>query len=324
MSEDHSVFTISNEEEFERKALETFAFQASFCKPYKDFLKLIGCEKSNVRTIDDIPFLPISLFKTQKVLTENLHFELLFKSSGTTKTGRSKHYIYDSDMYIQSFYNAYNYFVGNPKDQIIVGLLPNYLEQGDSSLIFMVDHLIKKTANTFSNFILGDLTAIEKAYLQALERQKQFVLFGVSYSLLDLCASGIRLEEAWIIETGGMKGNRAEISKDQLMREIQENLGPNRLYSEYGMTECLSQAYALNSDVFHTPNWMKIKITDVNDPRSTFLTNSIGRINIMDLANKYSCAFIQTEDVGVDVGNGFSLIGRLPNSDVRGCNQLIV
>lgn len=320
---DH-IFEIKNAEEFESCALKVFRYQAVHNLVYNKYLQLTGISINQVQQIDNIPFMPISFFKNQKVISGLDEVKLLFQSSGTTQENRSKHYLTNPELYRKSFTKSYKNYIGNPENQIIVGLLPNYIERGDSSLVYMVNELIKQTKNAYSGFILGNNEEVFELNQLALEQEKQFVLFGVSYSLLDLCEFNKSLQNVWIIETGGMKGYRKEIPKEELYLNVNDVLKPTKLFSEYGMTELCSQAYAEEDGIFRTPNWMKVLISEVDDPFGHFYKEKRGRINVIDLANYYSCSFIQTDDLGINYDDGFQLLGRVQDSDVRGCNQLVV
>ena len=249
--------------------------------------------------------------------------ETLFLSSGTGLIGRSKHLVSDVSIYEQSFRKAYELQFGDPKKQVILALLPNYIEQGNSSLVFMVNDLINRSENELSGFLLNDFDELRERYNLALNSGKKVVIFGVSYALLDLAEQGFDLSKAIIIETGGMKGRREELSKAELHNRIKNGLGVEYVSSEYGMTELLSQAYSEKNGIFQTPPWMKVIFSDVYDPLTIVSGASSSIINVIDLANINSCSFIQTQDLGRKVENGFVLEGRLDLSDIRGCNLMV-
>jgi hypothetical protein len=322
MNLENQLFSINSDADFNRIALETFQFQVEKCGVYKMFcesiLKKTPCE------IKEIPFLPISFFKTHEIrIDSKKDVEHTFYSSGTTGENRSKHLILNTRIYEESFLNTYRKFIGNPDDQVILALLPNYIEQGNSSLVYMVDSLIKHTKSDLSGFLLNNLDAIEEKYTQALFSGKKVVIFGVSYALLDLAEKNIDLSEAFIIETGGMKGRRKELTKEELHSLLIDGLKVPFISSEYGMTELLSQAYSNKNGLFNTPSWMKILIRDLNDPFCYLENGKTGGINIIDLANLYSCSFISSQDLGKIEGNSFRIMGRFDNSDIRGCNLMI-
>ena len=235
---------------------------------------------------------------------------------------RSCHYVLDPNLYETSFLKSYQQFIGKPKDQIILALLPNYIEQGDSSLVYMVKELIKKSNHQLSEFVLGKTNKIIDVY-QKLPKNKTLVIIGVSYALLDLAKSNVNLKNAIVVETGGMKGKRKELTKEELHIKLKKGLNTNRIYSEYGMTELLSQSYSLKDQIFNTPNWKKIIIRDLQDPYKEEYIGKTGGINVIDLANSNSCAFIATDDLGVKLENGFKIKGRIDQSMQRGCNLLI-
>lgn len=311
-----------NEEDFEQLAIEIFHFQCEQNKLYRSFAKAIGTE--NPKAIEEIPFLPISFFKSHEVIIDG-SFENCpnFRSSGTTSSDRSKHLVPDLSLYEESFEKTYQKQIGQPTDQVILALLPNYLEQGESSLVYMVDKLITRSNHPLSGFILHDVNETVRRYKLALESKKKVVVFGVSYALLDLAVEGIELSEAIIIETGGMKGRRKEMRKIELHQVIKDGLKVPFVSSEYGMTELLSQSYSNKDGLFSAPPWMKILIRDVNDPLSYLTQGKTGGINVIDLANLYSCCFIATQDLGKISGKMFSLEGRFDNADIRGCNLLV-
>ncbi len=318
----NDVFVITSESEFYDLALELYNFQKSNCKIYQDYVRLLEC--SEPKTIEEIPFLPIQFFKTHDVLSKpKSGNETLFLSSGTGSVGRSKHLVSDITIYEQSFRIAYQLKFGDPKNQVILALLPNYLEQGNSSLVYMVNHLINRTENELSGFLLNDFDEIRERYKSAMSSGKKVVIFGVSYALLDLAEQGFDLSKAIIIETGGMKGRRDELSKAELHERIINGLGVEYVSSEYGMTELLSQAYSKRNGVFQTPPWMKVVFSDVYDPLTVVSGDSTSIINVIDLANINSCSFIQTQDLGRKVDDGFVLEGRLDLSDIRGCNLMV-
>jgi phenylacetate-coenzyme A ligase PaaK-like adenylate-forming protein len=319
---DSKIFNVKTEAEFQGLALEIFDFQKSNCSIYNDYVRLLGRENS--KSISEIPFLPIQFFKSHEVLSKpKTGYETLFLSSGTGLIGRSRHLVSDVSIYEQSFRRAYELQFGDPKKQVILALLPNYIEQGNSSLVFMVNDLINRTKNELSGFLLNDFDELRKRYNSALSSGKKVVIFGVSYALLDLAEQGFDLSKALIIETGGMKGRREELSKTELHERIKNGLGVEYVSSEYGMTELLSQAYSEKNGVFQTPPWMKVIFSDVYDPLTIVSGASSSIINVIDLANVNSCSFIQTQDLGRKVDNGFVLDGRLDLSDIRGCNLMV-
>ena len=322
MKDWNKIFEIETEADFESIALEVFAFQYENCVIYRKYVDLLG--KSAVNHYTEIPFLPIEFFKSQEVLSiPKSGKETLFLSSGTGMIGRSKHLVSNVSIYEASFFNAYQLLFGNPKEQVILALLPNYLEQGNSSLVYMVSALIEASKNELSGFLLNEYEEIKKRYEAAINSGKEVVIFGVSYALLDLAEQKMDFSQAKIIETGGMKGRRKELTKAELHTVLVQGLGVDFVSSEYGMTELLSQAYSLINGVFVCPPWMKVLFRDVYDPLTLVSSEKSGGINVIDLANINSCSFIQTQDLGRKKSEGFVIEGRIDLSDIRGCNLMV-
>jgi phenylacetate-coenzyme A ligase PaaK-like adenylate-forming protein len=316
-----SIFLIENELNFEKKALEVFKFQRENCSVYKEYVRILN--RPDPTCIEEIPFLPISFFRSQKIIANEKKAEIVFKSSGTTDSDRSQHLVADIELYKTSFLRSYEQFVGKPEEQVILALLPNYVEQGDSSLVFMVDELIKKSATDLSGFVLNSIEEVQKRYCAAIQVNKKCVIIGVSYALLDLAETGSDFSQACVIETGGMKGRRKELIKEEIHAILKQGLNLNSVMSEYGMTELLSQAYSQKEGLFQTPNWMKVLVRDVYDPLTYEKEGKLGGINIIDLANIYSCSFIATDDLGRKYDDHFTISGRMDNSILRGCNLLV-
>jgi hypothetical protein len=318
----NKIFEIETETDFERIALEVFAFQYQNCAIYRKYVDLL--DRKSPTCIEEIPFLPIEFFKSQEVLSiPKSGKETLFLSSGTGMIGRSKHLVSNVSVYEDSFFKAYQLLFGNPKEQVILALLPNYLEQGNSSLVYMVSALIEASENKLSGFLLNEFEEIKKRYEAAINSGKVVVIFGVSYALLDLAEQKMDFSQAKIIETGGMKGRRKELTKAELHAVLAQGLGVDFVSSEYGMTELLSQAYSLKNGVFVCPPWMKVLFRDVYDPLTLVSSEKSGGINVIDLANIYSCAFIQTQDLGRKTKEGFVIEGRIDLADIRGCNLMV-
>ncbi len=315
------IFSIQNTSDFESIALEVFHFQLENCQVYGDYVRLLN--RLQPKSVNEIPFLPISFFKSHSIITKDLPVQFDFMSSGTTGMIRSKHLVQKPEMYIRSFTEIYHQFIGNPAEQVILALLPNYLEQGNSSLVYMVDHLIQQTNSPLSGFFLEEYDALILNYQQAISEGKKVVIFGVSYALLDLAEQKVNLSQAQIIETGGMKGRRKELTKEELHDQLKQGLGCEFISSEYGMTELFSQSYSNKDGLFDLPKWMEIKIRETNDPFQYVDDGKTGGINVIDLANLYSCSFIATQDLGKRIGNQFQLMGRFDNSDLRGCNLMV-
>ncbi len=321
MSKWGGIFSIQNEADFEFWALKIFSFQYENTLVYREYCDLI--QKNNPQKLSEIPFLPISFFKSHEVKNKDLPVQVTFKSSGTSGMERARHYVQRLELYETSFRNTYLDQIGDPKNQVILALLPSYLEQGESSLIYMVNDLIEQTDNVLSGFLLNELETIEEKYQQAIQQKKEVVIFGVSYALLDLAEKGCDLSSATIIETGGMKGRRKELTKEALHEELKKGLNCENISSEYGMTELLSQAYSKENQLFAMPKWMKIQLRETNDPFSPLTKDKTGGINVIDLANVYSCSFISTQDLGRIEEGKLKLMGRFDQSDIRGCNLLV-
>jgi len=318
------IFNISTKEQFDEIALQIFRFQAKNNLIYAKYLNYLNININKITQIKNIPFLPIEFFKTHKIVSVKQQEQIIFTSSGTTGFNTSKHYVTDLKIYNQSFNYIFNYFYGNPQNYCILGLLPSYLEQNSSSLVYMVSSLIKQSKNPLSGFYLNNLNELVKT-LETLEKaNKKYILFGVTYALLNLAENyNLTLNNAIIMETGGMKGKRKEISKQEMHKILINKLGVKTIHSEYGMTELLSQAYSKGKGIFRTPPLMRILIRDIYDPFSYIDTNKTGGINIIDLANINSCSFIETKDLGKQFIDGsFTILGRFDNSDIRGCNLL--
>lgn len=314
------LFSNHSEQELEELALDTFYFQYNHLPIYRQYADLVG--RNNPQSLKEIPFLPIDFFKYHEIRSHQRPTELFFKSSGTTQQIRSTHFLEDKTLYEKSFEKSYRQFVGNPEEQIIIALLPNYVEQEFSSLVYMVKYLIGKTNSSLSDFYLYDKNKIQDVYYQAISLNKEVVLFGVTYALMDLAEEGAQLSGIKVIETGGMKGRRKEISKVELHAILKEKLQVATIFSEYGMCELLSQSYS-NGILFESPSWMKILIRDKNDPFTYIDDGKSGGINVIDLANVYSCSFIQTQDLGRMSNNYFEVLGRMDNSELRGCNLML-
>lgn len=314
-----------NPASFEKQALQVFRMQSIHTQIYKLYLKEIGCKPHDVTSIDQIPFLPITFFKTHSVLMKGCIPEKVFYSSGTTQAIRSKHEIVSLKLYEESFIKSFTHFFGNPKDYVILALLPSYLEQGNSSLVYMVEKLIEKSGKEASGFYLNDNATLVETLIKLDNSGTKTLLIGVSYALLDLIDSHqFSLKNTLVMETGGMKGRRKEMIKQDLHEKLKDGFGVNKIYSEYGMTELLSQAYSLGGQKFTAPSWMQIKIREVEDPFHFLPYGKTGGVNIIDLANYYSCSFIETQDLGKVYEDGsFEILGRFDHSDIRGCNLMI-
>ena len=325
MIDSNKILNISSSQEFEKYSIEIFNYQFEKNTIYREFCKLTGKNPSNIRSSFEIPFLPIQFFKTHKIISSNQPIKKTFYSSGSTKNNLSKHHIIDLKLYEDCFLKIFMNFYGSPSQYNIIALLPTYLENKNSSLIYMVNKLIEKSENKHSEFYLDNYKKLKEKLLYLEEGDKKTILFGVSYALLNLIDfHKFKLKKTIIIETGGMKGKRKELIKSELHQMLKIGFGVKNINSEYGMTELISQAYSIHNEKFKSPPWMKIYIRESEDPMNIKTDNKSGGINIIDLANYNSCSFIATDDLGkLDKDGNFEILGRLDNSDQRGCNLLI-
>jgi len=319
------IFNIKSRKEFEEITLQIFYYQAKSNLIYKQYLEYLGVNPSKVTKVNKIPFLPIDFFKYHKIVCSTKKEDAIFKSSGTSLDARSIHYITDLKLYEQSFNSTFKKFFGNIEDYCILGLLPSYLENGDSSLVYMTESLIKQSKTKNSGLYLNNYDELLTIISELETVNKKYIIIGVSYALLDLAEKNKQqLKKGIILETGGMKGRRKELPKEELHNILSESFGVETIYSEYGMTELLSQAYSFGKGEFSTPTWMKILIRDIYDPFTYLQDGKSGGINIIDLANINSCSFIETKDLGkININKSFSVLGRFDNSDIRGCNLLV-
>lgn len=320
-----SIFAVKTAEDFNEICLEIFRFQAANCAVYADYVKLLGIDPQSVSSVEQIPFLPISFFKTHKVACDPIDNPTIFLSSGTTGMEQSQHLVRDISLYEASFRKGFEQFYGPISNYCVLALLPSYLEREGSSLIYMVNDLIEQSGHADSGFYLRQYDEIAEKLRELETKEQPTLLLGVTYALLDLIEQeDLNLRHTIIMETGGMKGKRKEMVREELHETLCNGFGVDAIHSEYGMTEMLSQAYSLGDGLFDCVPWMHILIRQVNDP---FQYNAVGRtggINVIDLANLYSCSFIATQDLGKTHPNGqFEVLGRFDNSDIRGCNLLI-
>jgi phenylacetate-coenzyme A ligase PaaK-like adenylate-forming protein len=317
------LFEISSDEEFSSMALKIFRLQHSNLKIYKDFCDRLKINPSDVQDISSIPFLPIQFFKSHKVILDNSSPEIVFRSSGTTGTTPSKHYVHDLSLYEKSFIRSFEHAIAKIEDNPILALLPSYLERDGSSLVYMVNELINKSNSPYSGFYLDNIEELKDRLLYLESNKINSLLIGVSYALLDLIEhSSFQLDHVKVMETGGMKGRRKEMIKRELHQRLKKGFGVSSIYSEYGMTELLSQAYSKQDGIFHCPLWMKVMTRDTEDPLSP-IEGKTGALNIIDLVNINSCSFIATQDLGKVYPDGsFEILGRFDDSDIRGCNLM--
>ena len=319
------IFDIKNHSEFKKQCLDIYNFQYENNMVYKSYCNMICEDPTDVNEINKIPFLPISFFKTKKILSTD-NFEKVFYSSGTTTNSRSKHFISSLKLYQKSFINNFKLNYSDITQYTILALLPNYYDNKDSSLIYMIEKLIKLSKSKESGFFLDDYINLSKKLIELdTKKERKTILIGVPYALLDMIDfNQFQLNNTIIMETGGMKGRRKEMVRTELHEKLKRGFGVSKIHSEYGMTELLSQAYSKGDGIFKTPSWMKVIIRDINDAQNLNFNKKSGAINIIDLANYNSCSFIATDDMGKHVNdNEFELIGRVDNSDIRGCNLLV-
>lgn len=343
----NKIFDIKSEADFQTACLETFLYQYENVEIYRKFVDFLGKNPSEIKEVKDIPFLPIEMFKNHLVLDKVFDSAQTdkplsyFQSSGTTKIQtRSKHYIADFNLYEESIYKSFEQFIGKPEDYIFLGLLPNYSENPYSSLIYMVDFLMKKSGKPENGYFLYNHQELFELLQKLGQENKKVILFGVSFALLDFLDSKndfttLQINDFTVIETGGMKGRKEEMTKDELLKILQKGFGTDKIFSEYSMTELLSQAYSLGENIYETPNWMRVLIRNTEDPFSYMEAGRTGAINIIDLANRHSCSFIATQDLGKIVNDfeilhyaqndkhSFQVLGRIDHSDIRGCSLLV-
>jgi phenylacetate-coenzyme A ligase PaaK-like adenylate-forming protein len=318
------LYTI-NEENAPDIALRLFRFQAEHNPVYGNYIHHLGVNPEEVKTIETIPFLPISFFKNHRIQTDLWEPETTFTSSGTTGLTTSTHLIADTDFYIAHAERCFSHFFGPLKEYHIFALMPSYLERQGSSLIAMLESFVKKTESAYSGFYLYDYEKLAHDLTQAKKDNRKIILWGVSFALLDFAEKfSIDLSGSIILETGGMKGRRKELTRQDLHSQLKKHFNVSRVYSEYGMTELLSQAYTKGDDLFYPSPWMKIVVRETADPLTKGLISQAGGLNVIDFANFQSISFIETEDAGkIQPDGSFEVLGRLDNSDVRGCNLMV-
>ncbi len=319
------IFKIKSIDDFNELTIKIFHFQYKNNIVYREYVKNLGIDVSGVKSVNEIPFLPIEFFKSHKVVSYENPAERIFSSSGTTGMKTSKHLVADLRLYEKSFLKSFSLFYGNPEDFVFLALLPSYIETGGSSLVYMAEKLIHKSKHSESGFYLDEYKNLKSTLLNLKNKNKKTILLGVTYALLDMAEKyPINFPPLIVMETGGMKGRRKEMVREELHSVLAKGFGVNNIHSEYGMTELLSQAYSKGDGVFNCPPWMKVITRDINDPFANVKNGKTGGINIIDLANLYSCSFIETKDLGKILSDdSFEILGRFDNSDVRGCNLLI-
>jgi hypothetical protein len=322
----NAVFNIQNQSDFKTCALQVFRHQFKNNTVYRSFCDLLYIHSSDVKKVEEIPFLPIQFFKSHAVLSSTQAVKETFTSSGTTGSSVSKHMVTDLSWYTKSYTKGFEHFYGPIEEYTVLGLLPNYLERDGSSLIYMVDDFMKKSNKPASGFYLNNLTELSKTLIALDKKGEKVLLIGVTFALLDLIErQQFKLQNTIIMETGGMKGRRKEIIRNELHEILCAGFGVSKIYSEYGMTELLSQGYSSGDGVFYCPPWMKILARDTEDALTMVGTNKTGGLNVIDLANYNSCSFIATQDLGkVDNNGSFEVLGRFDHSDIRGCNLMVM
>ena len=320
------IFAISSQKQFEKIALKVFRHQYENNIVYREFCEFLNTDSHKVKSLEQIPFLPIQFFKSHNVVSNTNAIEETFTSSGTTGTITSKHLVTDASIYEESYRKGFSQFYGNIEDYVVLALLPSYLEREGSSLIYMVEDLIQLSNHPESGFYLHNHDELIKKLIELDESGQNVILIGVTYALLDLIEKQqFQLQNTIIMETGGMKGKRKEMIREELHQQLCEGFGVSVIHSEYGMTELLSQAYSLGEGVFECPSWIQILIRDTEDALTYIPQGKTGGINVIDLANINSCSFIATQDLGKkNPNNSFEVLGRFDNSDIRGCNLMVM
>lgn len=307
--------------DFENRALELFRYQAVFNNVYKEYLDILNVDPKQVNSLYEIPFLPIEFFKNRKVVTGDVEGKTIFESSATKGMAPSKHYTDDPGFYLQVYEAIFRQFYGSVEEYVFLALLPSYLERENSSLVHMVEGFIRRSGSAASGFYLYDYEALAEQLCEQMRKGQKIILWGVTFALLDFAEKfPMSLENTIVMETGGMKGRGEEKIREEVHETLKNAFNIDQVHSEYGMTELFSQAYAASGGVFRTPVWLRVLIRDINDPFSFMQNKSYGGINVIDLANVDSCAFIATDDLGSLSGEGFRVLGRADHSDIRGCN----
>lgn len=321
----NDIFSVKSNDTFNALALSIFKLQAQNCNVYREYIFHLGVDADEVSEIAQIPFLPISFFKSHSILSSTDPVEITFSSSGTTGMVQSSHHITDVKLYEQSYLQAFAQFYGDITEYCFLALLPSYQQRAGSSLIYMVNDLIEKSRHPQSGYFLYNHDELLKTLLDLKSKKQKTVLIGVTYALLDFIEQfEIDFPELIVMETGGMKGKRKEMVREELHEQLTKGFGVNAIHSEYGMTELLSQAYSLGEGIFNCPSWMQVLIRDTNDPLSLIANGRTGGINVIDLANLNSCSFIATQDLGrINPDQSFEVLGRFDNADIRGCNLLV-
>ncbi len=320
------IFGIKDFHDFEKVSLSVFNYQYHNCPVYKKFCDILHRIPGNIQNLEDIPFIPADFFRNHKLICGSGKPELCFHSSTTTSAVASKHYIKYSGIYNKSITRCFRLFYGDPSGYCILALLPGYVERVNSSLVYMIDRLMQSSSHKDNGFYLHNHKALKERLESLITRGEKILLTGVSYALLDFAGKyPLQLKNTVVMETGGMKGMRKEMVREELHDKLLCAFGVDEIHSEYGMTELLSQAYALNNGKFKTPPWMKVVFRDINDPFSDVVPGRTGVINVIDLANVFSCSFLATHDLGKqNPDQTFEVLGRMDHSEMRGCNLMVV
>ena len=320
MVSSEKIFNINSKKEFESLAIEIFKYQAKKNLVYNKYITSLGIDFMNIDELEKIPFLPINFFKSQQIISSKNNIDKVFFSSGTSGL-RSKHYVFDLNLYEKSLIKSFEYFYGNIKNYTFYALIPSIQSLNESSLVYMTKKFIQLSENANSNFYFNDYNNLFKKLSS--NQNKKTILIGLGFALLDFCKKfPLKLNNTIVIETGGMKNINKEMHKVELHQILKKKFNTNQIHSEYGMTELLSQSYSKKNGKFKSPPWKKVQCRDITDPLST--NKNSGAINIIDLANYHSCSFIATNDLGkINNDNTFEILGRLQESDIRGCNQIL-
>jgi phenylacetate-coenzyme A ligase PaaK-like adenylate-forming protein len=326
LKNENNIFNIASASEFFEQTLEIFYYQYESNPVYRLWVDMLKVKPANVKEFEQIPFLPIEFFKNFNVVSSPVTSKTIqFTSSSTTSQKPSTHYVNHIELYEQSFTKGFNLFYGKPEEYCILALLPNYLQRKGSSLVYMCQHLIRQSGHPYSGFFLDNVNELISKINELKKAGQKTLIIGVSFALMNLSDKNIELNENFMVmETGGMKGTRKELLKEELHNYLKKGFKTEKIHSEYGMTELLSQAYSRGDGIFHSPPWMKFLIREVDDPFKIRKDNKTGGINVIDLANLYSCSFIATQDLGrLGADDGLELMGRYDHSDVRGCNLMV-
>lgn len=322
----NKIFRVQDAGDFDRLALELFYYQASHNPVYRQYIKHLGRHPTEITHLEEVPFLPLSAFRQHRVITGGGQLQKCFRSSGTTGSAPSRHFVTDMALYRESFTRAFRHFYGPPEQYCLLGLLPSYIEREDASLVYMVQELMRQTNDAASGFYLRDHQRLLRVMHQRLAEGGKVLLLGVTFALLDLAENAEPVgENLIVIETGGMKGRREEMTREAVHQRLKAAFGVSQIHSEYGMTEMLSQAYSRGGGRFETPPWLRVQTRDPRDPFAAVRPGKTGGLNLIDLANVHSCAFLETQDLGrLHEDASFEVLGRFDNADIRGCNLMVL